>query len=169
MKNYEFIKNKNNNNNILYNDFIFNADNRSNHKGSWRCQDRKCRSTGYIDINDEFKSTIHNHCSNVLKIIKLKTLSEIKEKAKITYEPNMRIVTAITSKLEENALQAIPKFKNLLDKCTKIKNKNSIHHYTVFTDIPIHFQKDLRNNKFLQFDKSYSYQNRFTIFFLMKI
>lgn len=52
-----------------------------------------------------------------------------------------------------------------MDKCTKIKNKNDIHRYTVFTDIPIHFQKDLRNHKFLQFDKSYGYQNRFTIFF----
>lgn len=165
MKNYELIKNKNNNNNLICDGYIYNADNRENRKGNWRCSIRKCRSIGSVNENEFFLHSEHNHEPNKKNMKMKKAIAEIKYNAEKTLESNMKIVTDVTSKLDENIVAYMPKFKNLLDKCTKLKNKRNSHIKSNFNDIPTCLTRDLRDNKFLQFDSGVDSPKRFTIFF----
>ncbi|KAG0440085.1 hypothetical protein DMUE_1994 [Dictyocoela muelleri] len=170
LKNFQLIKNQKGNGNLESNGYIYNKDNISNRKDGWRCTNRKCRATGIINDQFVFEASMeqHNHSKDYIMIEKCKALNIIKERAEKTQATNMKIVTDVTSMLDEEVLTKLPKFKNLLDKCTKLKKKSLVCWKQISKIFLKFFYKDLRNDKFLQYDKGVHSIKRFFVFLSSK-
>lgn len=166
MKNYEKYCNRLKNDNIIFENFIFNRDNRNRDSKFWRCNDRKCTARGYINDKDEFVlNGVHNHEFEKLKITKIKTLEEIRQKAEEKPYSSISIVTNATKNLTTAEIKELPKLKSMLNKCRRIKNKHLSGFDPVFDDIPEFLQKDLNGSVFMQYDSGINSHNRYVIFY----
>jgi hypothetical protein len=166
MKNYEFIKNQKDNNNLIHEDFIYNKDNRQKIINQWRCVVRTCQSVGILQNDDTFeRQSMHNHPNFGSKINKMKALVQIKESVNRNSGNNLNIVTGITKKFDEEVLRIMPKFKSMIDNCNRLKNKNLGFNKVNFDDIPDFLKNDLTNETFLQYDSGVVDNDRFIIFF----
>lgn len=163
--NYEKILNQKNKFNIIHNEYIFNKENRKTVKSGWRCSNRKCSVKGSVDEGDIFiQSGTHNHSKDSKKIIKLRAVNYIKNESCNNNSKNYEIVTNFTKNLNEEGIKNLPKFKSMMDKCTRVRNKKFIVQSS-FDDIPDFVKKDLQNNIFLQYDSGVTSEDRFCIFF----
>ncbi|KAG0441037.1 hypothetical protein DMUE_1344 [Dictyocoela muelleri] len=99
---------------------------------------QKCRATGIFYDLFVFEVIMeqHKHHKNYIIIEKCKALNIIKERTEKTQTTNMKIVTDVTSMVYEEVLTKLPKFKNRLDKCTKLKNKSLVYCKQNFDNIP---------------------------------
>jgi hypothetical protein len=124
MKNYEKILNQNKNYNLIHDNFIFNAETRKNKTNGWWCKDKKCQVVGSISKEDVFEIIgVHVDSNSFAYIEKQKALNVLKENALKNGYQNIKTITEVTKKLNEETLQCMPKFKSLNDMCTRVKNK----------------------------------------------
>jgi hypothetical protein len=166
MTNYEKVINEKKNTNLIHENYIYNSDNRTNKSEcKWRCQNRKCSARGYINNDDFVLIGVHTHAFDPIKIKNFKTIVELNAKSTVNMGTNISIITSITSKLDEENILKLPKYKSLNDKCARIKKLVFKNFKPFFDDIPLFLQTDLNNNKFLQYDTGVNSLDRFIIFF----
>lgn len=97
MKNYDYILNQNNNNNLICEGYLYNKENRASRTNGWRCVNRKCKSIGSIDENDTFISlSAHTHQADEVRNKKLIALNKIKQIALTSGSRNLEIITEVT-------------------------------------------------------------------------
>lgn len=85
MKNFEDIKNKNGNNNLIKDDNVFNRDNMMKESCRWKFEERKCRAFGIVDESDSFILLRPQYHEGSSKIVgKLKAIEDIKRCADVT-------------------------------------------------------------------------------------
>ncbi|KAF7685482.1 hypothetical protein CDIK_3769 [Cucumispora dikerogammari] len=96
---------------------------------------------------------------------KAKLVTAILEKSKSGGTPNIEIITENTKHLNNNEIAQMPKFKSLNDKCSRVKKERFSGVNFNLNDIPDFLSKDMRGNKFLQFDKGALSTDRFIILF----
>jgi hypothetical protein len=163
--NFEIVKNQRNGENLIHENQIYNKDTRTKTGNLWRCMERKCKVTGFIDSNGVFLFTgIHEHGSKEHKILKTTIMRQVTKCSNESGFSNFEIVTKLTKNLNEEQLKYIPKFKKMMDKCTKVKNKDLNITKKTCDDIPDFLKRDLQNEKFLQFDKGVGSNDRYIIF-----
>jgi hypothetical protein len=93
-------------------------------------------------------------------------LSKIRNEIKLTHGRNFDIVTNLTSQLEENTIKNLPKFKSIMDNCTRIKKKSKYQILiSKFDDIPDSLKYDLTGDRFFQFDSGVTDEKRILMFF----
>lgn len=171
MKNYQLVKNKKQNYNLICDDYVYNKENRVKKGSQWRCKNRKCQAFGIIsETNDMFVITsTHNHQSNYIKAKTEIALSNIKEETRRGERSNMSIITDETKMLNAEVLSYLPKLKNINDRCTIIRKKKFGHRSLINEDIPLLFQKDLCGDQFMQYDEGVlAGKERFIIFYSKK-
>ena len=123
MQNYTLLENKRRNKNLVHENFIFNKETRKDRGNAWRCSDRKCPSVGTINNDGAFVLSLpHNHTSMEIKIAKTRAIQSIVRETVNTGASNLKIITTVTSKLNEAIISEFPKYKSINDKCTRLKN-----------------------------------------------
>lgn len=166
MTNYERYKNQKNNDNIIWNFYIYNKETRKSNINEWRCSKKDCKAIGSVDDTDNFVASYeHNHTNHKIKIEKNLAVQLIKKKAKEGECNNIKIVTEVTKTLSDDVITTMPKFKTLTDECTRIKNQAYENMGDKYDDIPDFLKRTLNDEKFLQFDNRTESVNRYIILF----
>jgi hypothetical protein len=80
-------------------------------------------------------------------------ISLIKEQALLNDKDNLSIITSETKKVNSDVLCNMPKFKNVMDKCTKLKRKKYGNLNQKIQEIPQCLQYDLTGEEFLRHDE----------------
>jgi hypothetical protein len=83
---------------------------------------------------------------------KLNNTSNLKELVLTTGYLNTRAITETTKTLKENVILDMPKFKSMVDKCTRLRNKKFQIFGLKFDDIPDFCKRDLQNEVFMHYD-----------------
>ena len=90
--------------------------------------------------------------------------SKLKEKALTSNERPADIFVVLSKNLNEEAITSLPSRKSFKDRITKLRNKALIEYQPAAEDIPECLRKNLRNEKFFEYDSGVNDSKRFVIY-----
>jgi hypothetical protein len=79
----------------------------------------------------------------------MKTIEEIKDRANKNIHSSVEIVTSVSKNLNKAEIKKLPRFKSMIDKVRRIRNKPLSRYNSEFDDIAKFLQTDLNGKKFL--------------------
>jgi hypothetical protein len=124
MSNFEKIRNRLQNENLIHKNYLFNKETRSLKKNEWRCKNRNCKVVGSINFENFFIIIgIHNHDNFANKIAALKAIQTINNKATLNIKSNLEIVTSVTKDLNESEIRFYRKLKAWLINAQESRTK----------------------------------------------
>ena len=113
---------------------------------------------------NQIDSIDHTHVADPGRAQRVIQESKLKEKALTSNERPTDIFVDLTKNLHEEAIISMPSRKSFKDRITKLRSKALIDYQSAAEDIPECFRKNLRNEKFFEYDSGVNDSKRFVIY-----
>ena len=150
---------------LIQDDFIYNIHSQTGETIRWRCQNRSCPGRLIPDQSyNQLHSIDHTHVSDPGRAQRVIQESKLKEKALTSNERPTDIFVYLTKNLNEEAIISMPSRKSFKNRIIQLRNKALIEYQPPAEDIPECPRKNLRNEKFFEYDSGVNVSKRFVIY-----